>query len=398
MSPNLDIDPALLGRVQDAIDDIRSGKMVILVDDEDRENEGDLVFAAERVTADMVNFMAIHGRGLICLTMTEEQVERLELPMMALPKWRGGPPLGTAFTLSIEARHGVTTGISAADRARTIQAAVSPDARPEDIVTPGHVFPLKARRGGVLVRTGQTEGSVDLARLAGCNPSGVICEIMKEDGTMARMPDLEVFGKAHGLRIITVADLIRYRLQTEQLVRRVYERPVVLDHTGTEWKAIVYSSTIDSSEFLALVHVDPSSQEAPLVRMHRGAVIADTFTSTREEGGANLREAIEIIEKEEAGVVVYLPPAGDLKGELENFRDASEKSSVDATRDAKKLEPPHRGALRGFGQGAQVLRELGLHQIRLLSNSRRKIAGIQGYGLEVVDTIALGPKFRAGKS
>ena len=210
----LDIEPELLARVQHAIDDIKNGKMVILVDDEDRENEGDLTLAADKVTPEAINFMAKFGRGLICLTLSEEQVERLELPMMQLPKWRGGPPLGTAFTLSIEAREGVTTGISAADRSRTIQVAINPEASPEDVVTPGHIFPLKARKGGVLMRTGQTEGSVDLARLGGCLPAGVICEIMNDDGTMARMPDLEIFARTHGLRIVTIADLIRYRLQT----------------------------------------------------------------------------------------------------------------------------------------------------------------------------------------
>src|SRR6188768_3937013 len=221
-------------RVRSAIDHIRAGRMVILVDDEDRENEGDLVMAAEKVTPEAVNFMAKHGRGLICLTLTEEQVERLELPMMSAPG-RGGPPLGTAFTVSIEARTGVTTGISAADRARTIQVAAAPDARPSDLVTPGHVFPLRARRGGVLVRTGQTEGSVDLARLAGLRAAGVICEIMNDDGTMARMPDLEQFGAQHELVILSVADLIQYRLQTERLVRRVSERQIRLDLTGTTW-------------------------------------------------------------------------------------------------------------------------------------------------------------------
>src|SRR3954452_16935143 len=224
MSPRLDIDPALLARVNHALDEIRAGKMVILIDDEDRENEGDLTMAAEKVTPEAINFIAVHGRGLICLALTEEHVDQLELPMMRAPG-RSGPPLGTAFTVSIEARTGVTTGISAADRAQTIKVAIQPDARPSDLVTPGHVFPLKARRGGVLVRTGQTEGSVDLARLAGMRPAGVICEIMNDDGTMARMPDLEKFAQKHGLMILTVADLIQYRLQTERLVRKVVERP-----------------------------------------------------------------------------------------------------------------------------------------------------------------------------
>src|SRR5580693_7966519 len=246
------IDPKLTERVAGAIADIRAGKMVILVDDEDRENEGDLTMAAQFVTPDAINFMATHGRGLICVTLTEEQIDRLELPMMQAPG-RGGPPLGTAFTVSIEARHGVTTGISAADRAHTIRIAANTASKPDDLVTPGHVFPLRARRGGVLVRTGQTEGSVDLARLAGLTPSGVICEIMNEDGTMARMPDLEVFARKHGLRILSVADIIQYRLYTERLLRRVSEATIRLDQTGTDWRAIVYETTIDDRQFLALV-------------------------------------------------------------------------------------------------------------------------------------------------
>src|SRR5580658_3247308 len=246
------IDPKLTERIAGAIADIRAGKMVILVDDEDRENEGDLTLAAQFVTPDAINFMATHGRGLICLALNEDQVERLKLPMMQSPG-RLGPPLGTAFTVSIEARNGVTTGISAADRAHTVRVAASPDARPDEIVTPGHVFPLRARRGGVLVRTGQTEGSVDLARLADLTPAGVICEIMNEDGTMARMPDLERFAEKHALRILTIADLIRYRLLTERLVRRLSETPIVLDQTATEWRAIAYGTTIDERQFLALV-------------------------------------------------------------------------------------------------------------------------------------------------
>ena len=232
MAPVHTIDQALAERIAGAIADVRAGKMVILVDDEDRENEGDLTMAAQFVTPDAINFMATHGRGLICLALSEEQVERLKLPMMHSPG-RLGPALGTAFTVSIEARHGVTTGISAADRAHTVRTAANPEVRPDEIVTPGHVFPLRARRGGVLVRTGQTEGSVDLARLAGLTPAGVICEIMNADGSMARLPDLELFGRKHDLRILTIADLIRYRLFTERLVRRASEAMIMLDPTGT---------------------------------------------------------------------------------------------------------------------------------------------------------------------
>ncbi|MDB4996644.1 MAG: 3,4-dihydroxy-2-butanone 4-phosphate synthase, partial [Myxococcaceae bacterium] len=308
----IDIDPKLLERVNAAINEIRSGRMVILVDDEDRENEGDLCMAAEFANAEAINFMATHGRGLICLTLTEEQIARLGLPMMQSPG-RSGPALGTAFTVSVEARTGVTTGISAADRAVTTRLAASPDCKPEDLVTPGHVFPLRARKGGVLVRTGQTEGSVDLARLAGLNPAGVICEIMNEDGSMARMPDLEVFSKRHNLRILAIADLIQYRLQTERLVKRVSEQSIMLDATATVWRGIVYEASTDGRQLLALVKGDPAaltSEEGDpvLCRMHSGSMIADTFASTPREGGRNLREAIRTIEAAGRGVVVYLPP------------------------------------------------------------------------------------------
>src|SRR5215471_9016381 len=336
----LDIEPELLARVQSAIDDIKRGKMVILVDDEDRENEGDLTLAADKVTPEAINFMAKFGRGLICLTLSEEQVERLELPMMQLPKWRGGPPLGTAFTLSIEAREGVTTGISAADRSRTIEVAIQPDARPDDIVTPGHIFPLKARKGGVLMRTGQTEGSVDLARLAGCLPAGVICEIMNDDGTMARMPDLEIFGRTHGLRIVTIADLIRYRLQTERLVERVEERTVVMDRTGSQWQAIVFDAPLEHREILVLVKGTPGRGEPTLCRMHTGSIVGDLFCSSPSDGGHNLREAIDAIEAEGTGVVVYLPTTRGLRDQLEGHaqREAEKPPSASSPHN----EVPHK--------------------------------------------------------
>ncbi len=377
----MDIDPNLLGHVRSAIDDMRDGKMVILVDDEDRENEGDLVFAAEKVTPELINFMAKHGRGLICLTMTEQQIAQLELPMMASP--RGGPALGTAFTLSIEARHGVTTGISAADRARTIQVAIDDNAGPQDIVTPGHVFPLKARRGGVLVRTGQTEGSVDLARLAGLKPAGVICEIMNDDGSMARMPDLERFAQEHGLKILTIADLIRYRLQTERLVKRSFETPLRLDLTGTEWKAICYEVSVDGRDMLALVKGDLDGDA--MCRMHRGSTISDVFTSPSSEGGRNLREAIEKIEAHGSGVIVYIPTHSPIKEQLQRF-SASEGEAESVRADAT----PEERRLREFGLGAQVLRDLGVTRIHLLTNNPKKIVGIRGYGLEVTETIPLG--------
>ncbi|MGA3123886.1 MAG: 3,4-dihydroxy-2-butanone-4-phosphate synthase [Polyangiaceae bacterium] len=378
----LAIDSKLAERIAGAITDVRAGKIIILVDDEDRENEGDLTMAAQFATADAINFMATHGRGLICLALTEQQVDRLKLPMMHAPG-RLGPPLGTAFTVSIEARSGVTTGISAPDRAHTIRVAANPNARPEDIVTPGHVFPLKARKGGVLVRTGQTEGSIDIARLADLTPAGVICEIMKEDGTMARMPDLEGFAEKHKLRILTIADLIRYRLLTERLVRRAAETNLVLDQTGSQWRAMVYETTIDDRQFLALVKGDVASGPPPLCRVHTGSTLADTFAATPRDGGRHLREAITQIEAAGRGALVYIAPSGDILRELEAWRASIQPPTSVAP------STPHDPPLREFGLGAQVLVDLGLHRIRLLTNSPRKIAGIHGFGLDVVEHLPL---------
>jgi len=379
----LTIDSAILDRVNGALDQVRAGKIVILVDDEDRENEGDLCMAAEAVTPEAINFMAMHGRGLICLTLEEEQVARLELPMMSAPG-RNGPPLGTAFTVSIEARSGVTTGISAADRAHTIRVATGPDARPTDLCTPGHVFPLKARRGGVLVRTGQTEGSVDLARLAGMRPAGVICEIMNDDGTMARMPDLERFAAKHDLLILTIADLIQYRLQTERLVRKIAEVPMRLDATRTEWSGAVYEIVGESRQFFALTKGTVATTDPVLCRVHSGSVVADLFSSTPVDGGSNLREAILAIEHAGAGVVLYIPPKGDLQSELEALRVASAETGA-----AAPLARTGQATLREFGLGAQVLADLGVQQLRLLTNSQTKIAGLTGYGLTVVERVPL---------
>jgi 3,4-dihydroxy 2-butanone 4-phosphate synthase / GTP cyclohydrolase II len=377
--PVINIEPKLLERVNGAIADIRAGKMVILVDDEDRENEGDLTMAAQFVTPEAVNFMATHGRGLICLTLTEDQLHRLGLPMMQAPG-RSTPSLGTAFTVSVEARHGVTTGISAADRAHTMRVASNPEAKPEELVTPGHVFPLRARKGGVLVRTGQTEGSVDLARLAGLTPAGVICEIMKEDGSMARMPDLEVFAKKHDLRIVTIADLIQYRLQTERLVRRTAHGALRLDETGNEWKATVYESSTDHRQFVALTRGEIDGETPILCRMHSGSTIADVFSSTPRDGGKNLREAIRRIEQAGRGVIVYLPPR------LPPALELAQHVTPEAERTPELPDHP----LREFGLGAQVLADLGLHKIRLLTNNPRKIAGLSGFGLEVVESVPLG--------
>jgi 3,4-dihydroxy 2-butanone 4-phosphate synthase/GTP cyclohydrolase II len=388
----LDIAPEHLERVRATLDDIRAGKMVILVDDEDRENEGDLCLAADRVTPEAINFMAMHGRGLICLTLTEEQVARLDLPMMSAPG-RSGPRLGTAFTVSIEASEGVTTGISAQDRAHTVRVASNPRAVPADIVVPGHVLPLQARRGGVLVRAGQTEGSVDLARLAGLNEAAVICEIINDDGTMARMQDLEAFAERHALRILTIADLISYRLQTEHLVSRLSQADIVLDRTGTSWHAIVFEAVLEKRQFLALVKGKLDGTRPTLCRMHAGSTLADVFTSTTGDGAKHLDEAIDAIEHEGSGVIVYLPPQGDLRDDLERLlRRVEPKSSPNsAAGPGLPSTPPrpHGGTLREYGLGAQVLRELGLCKIRLLTNNPRKIAGIQGYGLELVESVPL---------
>src|ERR1700733_2748730 len=378
------IDPKLTERIAGAIADVRAGKMVILVDDEDRENEGDLMMAAQFVTPEAINFMATHGRGLICVTLSEDQIDRMKLPMMQMPG-RSGPSLGTAFTISIEARQGVTTGISAADRAHTIRVAASPSARSEDLVSPGHVFPLRARKGGVLVRTGQTEGSVDLARLADLTPAGVICEIMNEDGTMARMPDLERFAQTHALRILTIADLIQYRLFTERLVRRVSEALVTLDQTGTEWRAVVYDTGIDDErQFLALVKGDVTGGPPPLCRMPTGSTGADIFAATPRDGGRHLREAIAQIEAAGRGALVYIAPRGDVRSELDALR-AAQQETTPPPQPAPPRDPP----LREFGLGAQVLVDLGLGEIRLLTNNPRKIAGIHGFGLNVVEQLPL---------
>jgi 3,4-dihydroxy 2-butanone 4-phosphate synthase/GTP cyclohydrolase II len=362
--------------------------MVILVDDEDRENEGDLCMAADLVTPEAINFMATHGRGLICLTLTEEQVDRLNLPMMQAPG-RPGPPLGTAFTVSIEARTGVTTGISAADRAHTIRVATACTAKPDDIVTPGHVFPLRARRGGVLMRTGQTEGSVDLARLAGQTPAGVICEIMKDDGTMARMADLEVFAQRHQLRIVTIADLIQYRLVMERLVERKAERLFPLDITGSEWRVIVYEYRADGRSLMAFVRGDISGHEPVLCRVHSGSLFGDLFASTRRDGGRHLREAFQRIDAESRGVVVYFPPRTPPADELEAY--VAEQNAPSDAHGGLAL-PGGGSTLREFGLGAQVMADLGLHKVRLLTNNPRKIAGLCGYGLEVVEHVPMDPK------
>jgi 3,4-dihydroxy 2-butanone 4-phosphate synthase/GTP cyclohydrolase II len=367
-------------RVERAIAEIRSGRIVILVDDEDRENEGDLTMAAEKVTPEAINFMARYGRGLICLTMTEERADRLHLPLQATRS--GGPSLGTAFTVSIEARHGVTTGISAADRAQTILAAVAKDARPDDLITPGHIFPLRAKRGGTLVRTGQTEGSVDLARLAGLEPAGVICEIMNDDGTMARMPDLRQFAAQHNLMIISIADLIEYRLQTERLVERVLEFPLVPTVDGRalgEFRGYLYTTPLEPTEYLALCYGDIARDDPLLVRVQTACLPGDVLSAQGCDSGAQLRAALKAIFAAGRGVLLYIFPTGryTLRHDLESYV-------------LNLGEPPlHGSKLRDFGLGAQVLRDLGVMHMRLMTNNPKKIAGLDGYGLTLSEILPL---------
>ena len=370
-----------LDRVRRALNDISAGKIVILVDDEDRENEGDLCMAAEKVTPEAINFMAKHGRGLICLTLNDEKLRQLELPMMVE---NNTSPFATAFTVSIEAREGVTTGISAADRAQTIKVAVAPEASASDLVSPGHIFPLRARPGGVLVRTGQTEGSVDLARLAGLNPAGVICEVMNEDGTMARMPELEVFAKEHDLVILSVADLIEYRLTTESLVARRLSREVV----HPVWGPVTlhaYGTTLDARQHLVVVKGDITQEDCvPLVRVHSGYPLSNVFGDLLSDDRAFLNAALEKMGAEERGVLVCMDrgtPVIPLEERLSNL----------GTTEGESTKNPMGGTLREFGVGAQILRDLGLQRIRLLSNNPRRIAGLEGYGLEVLEVISLAP-------
>jgi 3,4-dihydroxy 2-butanone 4-phosphate synthase/GTP cyclohydrolase II len=371
-----------IARVVESLEDIRAGKMIILVDDEDRENEGDLCMAAEKVTPEAINFMAKHGRGLICLTLTEEKADALELPLQSARKG-GGSPFGTAFTVSIEARRGVTTGISAKDRATTIQAAVAPEARPEDLITPGHVFPLRAKRGGVLVRTGQTEGSVDLARLSGLSPAGVICEIMNDDGTMARMPDLEKFATHHGLRILSIADLIEYRLQQESLVERVVEARLTpsLPGVSAEFDAWVYSTPVEKTEYLALVLGKVAAGGPVLVRVQTACFPGDVFGSASCDCGAQLRAALQAIEREGRGVLLYVFPSG--RQSIVN----DVRAHVLHEENARAIGREHK--LRDFGLGAQVLSQLGVRNLRLLTNNPKKIVGLEGYGMCVVERVPL---------
>jgi len=373
-----------LASIDEAVEDIRAGRMVIIVDDEDRENEGDLVCAAEKVTPEIISFMAVHGRGLICMPITEDRADELNLhPQTA----NNTSSMGTAFTISIEAKEGVTTGISAADRAHTILTAVNPATKPSDLARPGHVFPLRAKRGGVLVRVGQTEASVDIARIAGLTPAAVICEIMNDDGTMSRMPELEVFAAKHDLKIISVADLVRYRIEKELLVRRVVETTLPTEYG--KFRAIVYENEMNGETHVAFVKGDVSSATEPvLVRVQTENVTFAMFGCTLGEASMAMRSSLQKISKAGSGIMLYLRQREnnlDLVNQLKTYALMQERG-IDFQ--AAKRETGY-GKLHDYGIGAQILKDLGVKKLRLLTNHPPKVNAIEAFGLEITETVGL---------
>jgi len=373
-----------LASIEEAVEDIRAGKMIIIVDDEDRENEGDLVCAAEKVTPEIINFMAMHGRGLICLPLTEERCDELQLfPQTS----ENTSSMGTAFTISIEAREGVTTGISAADRAKTILTAVDPASKPNDLARPGHVFPLRAKRGGVLVRVGQTEASVDMARIAGLIPAAVICEIMNDDGTMARLTELEKFAEKHDLKIISVADLVRYRIQKETLVRRVVDTK--MPTTYGDFRSVLYENVMNGEIHLAMIKGDVSGTTEPvLVRVQTENITFAMFGATIGDAGRTVQASLKAISEHGSGVILYLRQREnnlDLVDQLRTYALMQEKNVDFPT---AKRETGY-GKLHDYGIGAQILHDLGVKRIRLLSNHPPKVNAIEAFGLEIVETVNL---------
>lgn len=370
--------------IEQAIEDIKNGKMVILVDDEDRENEGDLTMAAQAVTQESINFMATYGRGLICLSLDSSIADKLDLPMMVE---HNTSQYGTGFTVSIEAKRGVTTGISAADRATTILTAVADETGPQDIARPGHIFPLRARDGGVMERIGQTEGSVDLARLAGLKPAGVICEIMDDDGTMARMPSLEKFSKKHGIGICTVADLVKYRLKTESFVKRAAET-IIPTRVGGDFRIIAYENDIDNLTHIALVKGEIDPEKAILVRVHSECMTGDIFSSLRCDCQDQLHRAMKMVDDEGCGVILYLRQEGRGIGLVNKLKAYEyQRQGMDTVQANEVLG--FSADLRDYGVGAQMLVDLGVRKMRLLTNNPKKMVGLQGYGLSVVEQVPI---------